>query len=110
MASLEEGVHYLLAINLVDAAEGAERRKLALFRHGGKDVHELYGLMEFMALIDGEYQPTEIDEGKTSRELNNVLAKFQEYCNPRSSIMVSRFDFHKCEQDGTTIDAYLIKL
>lgn len=101
---------YLLAINLVDGAAAVEKRKLALFRHiGGEDVRELYTQMEFMeADADGVQQ--EIAEGTEGRKLSDVLAKFHEYCNPRSGVVVSRFEFHRCSQQGESIDVYLMKL
>ena len=101
---------YLLAINLIDGGAVVEKRKLALFRHiGGEDVREIYGQMEFTA-ANGEGIQVEIDEGTDGRKLEDVLARFQEYCNPRSGIVVSRFEFHKCSQLGESVDVYLMRL
>jgi hypothetical protein len=97
---------YLLAIDLVAETRAAERRKLALFRHvGGEDVRELYSQMEF---LDGD--AAEIGEGSDGRKLNDVLERFQEYCNPRSGKVVSRFEFHNCSQQGEAVDVYLMRL
>lgn len=98
---------YLLAINLIAETEAAEKRKLALFRHiGGEDVRELYGQIEFF----GEDGTTELNEGTDGRKLEDVLARFKEYCNPRSSVIVSRFEFHNCSQQGESVDVFLMKL
>lgn len=98
---------YLLAINVVDGTAPVEKRKLALFRHiGGEDVREVYSQMEFKA-ADGT---TDIAEGEVGRKLQDVLKKFREYCNPRSGIVVSRYEFHGCSQNGETVDVYLMKL
>ena len=101
---------YLLAINLVGGSAAEEKRKLALFRHiGGEDVREIYSQLSFTK-TDEHGATTEIEDGKDGRKLANVMDKFREYCNPRSGVIVSRYEFHNCSQQGESIDVYLMKL
>ena len=100
---------YLLAIDVTAGTLAAEKRKLALFRHvGGEDVREVYSQMEFTKVVDGETK--DIDEGTEGRKLKDVLKRFREYCNPRSGIVVSRYEFHNSSQNGETVDVYLMRL
>ena len=102
---------YLLAINLVDGSAAAERRRLALFRHvGGEDVRELYSQMEFTTQDETTGAITEIDEGQEGRKLQNVIERFHTYCNPRSGVVVSRFEFHSSTQNGEAVDVFLMRL
>lgn len=102
---------YLLAIDLVANTKAAEKRKLALFRHvGGEDVREVYSQMEFRTEPDEHDNTTEIEEGAAGRKLTEVIEKFHQYCNPRSGIVVSRFQFHNISQDSETVDVFLMKL
>ncbi|XP_067940194.1 uncharacterized protein [Watersipora subatra] len=100
---------YLLAIDVAAGTLAAEKRKLALFCHvGGEDVREVYSRMEFTKVGDGETK--DIDEGTEGRKLKDVLKRFREYCNPRSGIVVSRYEFHNSSQNGETVDVYLMRL
>jgi len=82
---------------------------MALFRHfGGEDVREVYSQMEFNLEVSEEI--TEIEEVVAGRKLEDVIKRFHEYFNPRTSIVLNRFQFHNSSQSGDTIDAYLIKL
>ncbi|KAF6031683.1 hypothetical protein EB796_009977 [Bugula neritina] len=102
---------YLLAIDLAGTSKVAERRKLALFRHvGGEDVRELYSQMEFLSTPDDNGTITELEEGTEGRRLVDVINRFQDYCNPRSGVVVTRHRFHSCAQNGDTVDVYLMKL
>ncbi|KAF6027781.1 hypothetical protein EB796_013909 [Bugula neritina] len=53
---------------------------------------------------------TEIEEGVAGRKLEDVIKRFHEYCNPRTSIVLNRFQFHNSSQSEDTIDVYLMKL
>jgi len=44
------------------------------------------------------------------RKLEDVIKHFHEYCNPHTSIVLNRFQFHNSSQSGDTIDVYLMKL
>ena len=102
---------YLLAIDLVNTTKAAEKRKLALFRYvGGEDVREVYSQLEFKTAPDEHGVTEEIEEGVNGRKLEDVLKRFNDYCNPRSGIVVSRFQFHGCVQNGETCDVYLMRL
>ena len=101
---------YLLAIDLVATSVAAERRKLALFRHvGGEDVREVYSQMEFLDSTNPE-DVKEIAEGQTGRKLADVIKRFMGYCNPRSTVIVQRFEFHSVRQDGEQVDIFLMRL
>lgn len=101
---------YLLAINVIDNTKPVERRKLALFRHvGGEDVREVYSQMEFLDLTKPD-EPKEIAEGDKGRQLCDVVKKFADYCNPRTSIIVQRLEFHSSKQDGEQLDVFLMRL
>jgi hypothetical protein len=47
-------------------------------------------------VTDGETE--EIEDGVTGPKLVDVLQRFHEYCNPRSGVIVGRFEFHGCSQ------------
>ena len=101
---------YLLAIDVTAETVAAERRKLALFRTiGGEDVRELYSQMEFLNETDPD-NVVVIREGAEGRRLEEVITRFTDYCNPRSSIIVQRLEFHNCKQNGEQLDVFLMRL
>ena len=99
-----------MAINVIATDEATEKRKLALFRHVGvEDVREVYSQMEFLDKSDPD-DIKEIDEGKTGRQLSDLKTRFSEYCNPRTSVIVQRMEFHSAKQEGEQLDVFLMRL
>jgi len=81
-----------------------------LFRHfGSEDVRELYSQIGFLSTPDNG-TITELDEGTEGRRLVAVINRFQDYCNLRSGVVVTRHRFYNCAQNGDTIYVYLMEL
>ncbi|XP_067940259.1 uncharacterized protein [Watersipora subatra] len=92
-------------------SKAAEKRKLALFRHVvGEYVRQVNSQLEFRTDPDENGLIHEIEEVTAGRKLNDVLKKFQDYCNPWSGTKVNRFQFHGCTQSGESCNAYLMRL
>jgi len=50
-------------------------------------------------------------EGQSENSISDVLAKFDEYCEPRTQVIYERYRFSNCKQEpGESISAYVTEL
>lgn len=97
--------NYLLAINLVLAADGGpgnaaiSKRQVAILLHtAGEEADEICSQFEYA-------------ENESADVLADVLAKFEAYCNPRQNILYEWYVFWSlCQGDGEPIDVFLKRL
>lgn len=102
--------NYLLAINIcllpneddgsVPAANASiNKRQVALLLHcAGEEAYEIFSQFEY-------------EGGESADKLDDVVAKFEAYCNPRKHILYETFVFWSMVQsDGESIDLFVKRL